>query len=261
MSIRLRPFFSFYGGKHRHVARYPAPLYGQVVECFAGSDGYATRYHSVAVTLADTDPRVCGVWRYLIGASRREILALPLIGPGETLDVLIGAPEEARWLVGFWLAKAETAPRRTPSPWMRSGKWPGCFWGESIRERIASQVEHIRHWRIVEGSYEHLATPTATWFVDPPYEVKGVHYRRGSGLIDFKHLGKWCRDLPGQVIVCENEGARWLPFRPFVDMKTLNRGDGSRSYSREVIWTQGCEEAAAHREAAHQYDLLEAAHG
>jgi hypothetical protein len=240
-ALRLRPFFSFYGGKHRHVGSYPAPLHGRVVECFAGSAGYATRYPSADMTLVDLDPVICGVWRYLIRTPEREIRALPLIAADESLDALGGVPQEARWLVGFWLGKALAAPRLTPSPWMRSGKWPRCFWGESIRERIAQQVEHIRHWRVVEASYADIPRPLATWFVDPPYIDKGVHYRRSSKGVDFAHLGAWCRSLPGQVMVCEQHGADWLPFRPHRAMKTLNRKDGSVCYSREVIWTQGCE--------------------
>jgi hypothetical protein len=39
------------------------------------------------------------------------------------------------------------------------------------------------------------------------------------------------------VIVCENEGADWLPFRPHGRHKTLNRKDGQQGYSREAIWT------------------------
>jgi hypothetical protein len=110
-------------------------------------------------------------------------------------------PQEARWLVGFWMGKALAAPRRTCAPWMKSGKWPGCFWGESIRARLVNQVQHIRHWRVVESSYADVDTSqSATWFVDPPYQVKGVHYRGGRP--DYAHLAAWCAGLSGQVIVC-----------------------------------------------------------
>lgn len=239
--MRLKPFFSYYGGKHRHVARYPVPRHRTVVECFAGSAGYATRWHTADVVLADTDERVCGIWDYLIRVRASEVMALPLIAADESLDALGCVPQEARWLVGFWLGKALATPRLTPSPWMRSGKWPSCFWGESIRSRVARQVEHIRHWKIARGSYADLPRPEATWFVDPPYVGKGIYYRKGAGGIDYAHLGMWCRMLPGQVIVCENEGANWLPFEPFMQMKTLNRKDGSRSYSKEVVWHGGDE--------------------
>jgi hypothetical protein len=239
--VRLRPFFSYYGGKHRHVTAYPPPRYGRIVECFAGSAGYATRHHSAEVTLVDTDPRVCGVWRYLTRASAAEVLRIPLVPNEGSLDDLGAVPQEVRWLVGFWLGKALASPRRTPAPWMKSGRWPTTFWGEQVRERLAWQVEHIRHWRVIEASYRDIAAPVATWFIDPPYIGKGHHYRKGSRSLDYADLGAWCQRLPGQVIVCENAGAEWLPFSPLMSMKTLNRKDGQMGYSREVVYLQSGE--------------------
>jgi site-specific DNA-adenine methylase len=55
--VNLRPFFSYYGGKHRSVATYPAPLYPDVIEVFAGSAGYATRYADRRVVLVDNNPQ------------------------------------------------------------------------------------------------------------------------------------------------------------------------------------------------------------
>ena len=39
----------------------------------------------------------------------------------------------------------------------------------------------------------------------------------------------------GQVIVCENEGADWLPFSPLADVKATR----PNSRSIEVVWTGG----------------------
>lgn len=241
--VRLRPFFSYYGGKHRHVRRYPAPIYPKLYDICAGSAGYPTYWHDREVILVDTDPVVCGVWAFLFAATPAEILRIPLIGPGESVDDLGDVPQEARWLVGFWLGKALARPRRTPSPWMRSGKWPACFWGETVRAMIAHQLQYIRHWRVVQGTYADVPSDVATYFVDPPYADKGKHYAHNSGGIDFAHLADWCRERPGQVIVCENDGADWLPFSPLGSFKTLNRRDGSRSYSREVVYLSGGEPA------------------
>ncbi len=116
---------------------------------------------------------------------------------------------------------------------MRDGIRPGSFWGSRVRETIAGQVDSIRHWRVYNRSYERCPTPrTATWFVDPPYEFAGQHYRFGSDQIDYQDLGRWCRSREGQVIVCENEGAMWLPFRPLVEIKTTR----AKRRSSEVCW-------------------------
>lgn len=230
---RLRPFFSFYGGKWRDAAKnYPPPVHMRIVEPFAGSAGYSLRYPEREVVLVDIDPIIVGVWDYLIKVSASEVRRIPDLGDSESVDE-IRMCQEAKWLVGFWLNRAASSPRKRPSKWMRDRIRPGSFWGERVRETIAMQVDSIRHWRVTEGSYLSC-TPNrkSTWFVDPPYQVAGRHYRYGSGRIDYEHLGLWCRGRQGQVIACENDGARWLPFRPLANVKTTRKGQRSR----ESIW-------------------------
>jgi hypothetical protein len=230
---RLRPFFGFYGGKWRDALKhYPVPDHDTIVEPFAGSAGYSLRYAARRIILCEIDPVLSEVWRYLIRVKAKEILSIPDLKPDDSLDDLkIG--QEAKWLVGFWLNRGIASPRKSPSKWMRDGIRPGSFWGPRVRQTIASQVEFIRHWRVYNCSYIDCPTPrTATWFVDPPYEGAGRHYRFGSERIDFEALANWCQARPGQVIVCENHGARWLPFRELADVKTT-RADRR---SREVIW-------------------------
>ena len=116
---------------------------------------------------------------------------------------------------------------------MRDGIRPGSFWGERVRQTIASQVDLIRHWEVYNASYEDLPfSGEAAWFIDPPYQRQGQHYRFGAAGIDYPALGEWCRTRPGQVIVCENKGADWLPFTPLTDVKTTRRN----SRSAEVVW-------------------------
>lgn len=227
----LRPFFSFYGSKWQAAKRYPAPTHPVVCEPFAGSAGYALRYPDRRVVLCDTDPTIVGVWEYLIHVSVSEILRLPL-GVTDTRELKVC--QEARWLIGMWLNRATTRPNFRPGAWARSGKYPTQFWGENIRERIARQVDSIRHWQIYEASYEIVPNARVTWFVDPPYSTRaGRAYRHHE--VDYAHLAAWSREREGQVIVCEQEGASWLPFAPFGRVKSNNGGHG-RGYSHEVVW-------------------------
>lgn len=107
-------------------------------------------------------------------------------------------------------------------------------WTEAIKERIASQVGFIRHWRVLDGDYTAAPRIAATWFIDPPYVGRpGAHYIYGSREIDYAELGAWCRRRAGQIIVCEAEGADWLPFRDFGESLSI----GARR-SREVLWTK-----------------------
>lgn len=235
MSADLMPFFTYFGGKYRTAPRYPEPRYATIIEPFAGSAGYATRYHQRKVLLFDLDPIVAGTWEYLIGVSPDEIRRLPLWD--ETWDNVdeLDLPQEARWLIGWWLNKGTSSPRKSPTTRMRSGCRPKSHWGPVIRERIATQVDAIRHWEIRCASYEEVPNAEASWFIDPPYQEAGCSYRCGPDDIDFTHLAGWCRERIGQVTVCESEGADWLPFRQWIEAKAMN-GIGRRGRSTEVAW-------------------------
>jgi len=241
--MRLRPFFTYYGGKWRAAPKYPPPMSDTIVEPFAGSAGYSLRWPDRRVVLVERDPYVAGTWRYLLSVSEAEILALPDLEPGQSTDDL-DVPQEARWLIGWYCGRGLASPRKTQSSWITKyiagdygkGSSPCIAWGSPIRQRIASQLHAIRHWRLIEGDYTEAPDVPATWFVDPPYIDKGRHYRLGSSTLDYPALAAWCRTLQGQVMVCENVGADWLPFRPFIDIKVSEAKQGGK-VSREAIWT------------------------
>jgi site-specific DNA-adenine methylase len=233
--MKLRPFFGYYGGKWRDALKhYPNPQHDIIVEPFAGSAGYSLRYPARQVVLCEIDPVLSAVWRYLTRVSAKEILAIPDLASDGCVDDL-DVCQEAKWLVGFWLNRGVATPRRTPSRWMRDGIRPGSFWGPRVRQTIASQVDAIRHWQIFNCSYSECPTSDeATWYIDPPYQAAGKHYRFGSEQIDYSALAEWCRSRRGQVIVCENVGATWLPFRKLADVKTTRAG----KRSVEAIWVK-----------------------
>lgn len=238
MTQPLRPFLSYYGAKWMLAKHYPVPLHSRIVEPFAGAAGYSTRYPDRQVTLIDSNPKVAGVWEYLTRASRREIMRLPLIACGERADDL-PVTQEARWLIGWWVNKGAAMPHQTLSAWARQPEYASQFWGPVIRQRIADQVDRIRHWRVTCGDYRDDVHPDAgtTWFVDPPYQGapgrKYPHHR-----VDYGELALWCKARQGQLIVCEQAGADWLPFTPLVDTySTLGRRDKTRATPREVLWT------------------------
>lgn len=233
----LRPFFGFYGGKWRDaIKHYPAPEGKTIIEPFAGSAGYALRHYDREIVLCEIDPILAGVWTYLTKVRPKEILALPDIEPGRTVDDLHVA-QEAKWLIGFWLNRGVATPRKSPSKWMRDGIRPGSFWGERVRQTIARQVTKVRHWQVHNCTYLEAPSPkSATWFIDPPYQRAGQHYGYSSDGIDYGSLAAWCKQRKGQVIVCENDGADWLPFETLAHVKTTR----ASFRSKEVIWTQTC---------------------
>jgi hypothetical protein len=236
--------FQYFGTKAGMAKLYPAPIYDTIIEPFAGAAGYSCRYYKHRVILYEKDPVVYSVLDYLIHASAEEILALPLLplrGCVDDLDV----PPAARALIGFAVKHASRPGKRFTSIGrghiQRSPREASEYWGKAYRQSIATVVEKIKHWTVFNYSWEDIPVRRidrtwgpCTWFIDPPYQEAGKAYKYGAKDIDFARLAKWCRSLPGQVIVCENEGADWLPFQ------VLRRIHGLRKKSVEVIWTKGC---------------------
>jgi len=224
----LAPFWRYYGGKNRAAPLYPQPEHDTIIEPFAGAAGYSCRYPDRRVILVDRSPVIAGIWRYLLAVEPAEILAIPDIPDGGTVDDL-PICQEARWLVGFWCNNAATTPRKRPSKWVREVAWATAGWGAAVRERIAAQVPRIRHWQIIEGDYHDAPDVEATWHIDPPYcNRAGSYYPHQPD--SFDALGAWCRERRGLVMTCEQAGADWLPFQPLGRIKV---GTGS---SAEVVW-------------------------
>ena len=231
----MRPFWRYYGGKWRAAPQYPPPLDGRpIVEPFAGAAGYATRYGAGRdVILVDRSPVIVAIWSWLIRATPADVLSIPDIPDGGTVDD-VDAPQAVRWLMGFWVNGGTASPRKRPSTWAKLGQdvhnWSG--WGRRDRQRIAKQVPAIKNWSAVLGSYDDCPDIRATWFVDPPYQTPaGRHYP-----CDFRRhaaLGEWCDTRRGMVIACDQQGADWRPWNWSSSLK------GTRGASQEVAWIHG----------------------
>jgi hypothetical protein len=210
--------FPYYGSKWNIARHYPAPSDGLVIEPFAGAAGYSSFYGARRVLLIDKDPIIAGLWRYLIGAKAAEIMALPEMPEvGDSVDNY-PIPQEAKWLIGFWLNRGSATPKKSRTAYSARTDRGQLNWGLKAKERIASQLPLIAEWQAVDGSYESAPDVEATWFVDPPYGDKGRFYR--VGFSDFKPLGDWCLRRRGPLIACEGDGADWLPFRPLGSFKS-----------------------------------------
>ena len=221
-------FFPYFGGKFMRALKYPVPQHDHIVEPFAGAAGYATRYFTKRVTLVDASPYICGVWRFLIQSKPSDILALPLMEPGDDVHDL-PICQEAKWLLGFWINQGSSVPKRTMGGRASNRKFG--TWGELPRMRLAKQVGHIKHWQIIEADYSYAPDVDATWFIDPPYEVQGKQYP--AQVSDFGTLAEWTRKRRGQVMVCESKGASWLPFEPITTVV-----GASHRITTEVLYQQ-----------------------
>jgi hypothetical protein len=209
----VKPFFTFYGGKHRLAPLLGKPKYDHVIEPFAGSAGYSTYWESSNVTLVELDPVLISVWQYLQGASAHDIERLPS-RVMHVDDLPSWVSQQEKWLIGYCLDHNLSRPGKSLCNWGRnSPKWRN-YWSEDIQRRIINQLDRIRNWTIIQGSYEDAPDIEGHWHVDPPYNnAAGQSYRFNH--IHYGALSEWCRSRKGFVQVCEAAGATWLPFNTF----------------------------------------------
>ena len=117
---RLRPMFSYYGSKWRLSPKYPFADNEYLIEPFAGSACYSLLYWWKKVELYDLDENIYMIWDYLIHATEKEILQLPLLEPGETIPKSL--PIESQTFMGFFVGKAQTRPGKTMSTYNKHDK-------------------------------------------------------------------------------------------------------------------------------------------
>ena len=215
--------FSYYGSKSKIVHHYPKPKCNKIIEPFAGSARYSLKYWQNDVLLVDKYHIIVRTWKWLQQCSKNDIMKLPILKLGETLDNFDLSYDEKIFL-GFIVQQGTTGLRKTVSSYAVDGI-------VTQLKNVATQLHKIKHWEILEASYEDLKNETATWFIDPPYQFGGHEYKCSNKLIDFEKLAEWSKNRQGQVIVCENTKANWLPFKPMVDMQ------GAMFKTTEAIWS------------------------
>ena len=165
----------------------------------------------------DKDPSIAETfWRYLRGERGRDPVSARL-SAGQTVDDIRGS---LRMRERFDRVVAESAQRRQPKPGCevadrvsggRQGSLRVCGCASALLTRSEAYPSLASHRRRLHRS---ALTACATWFVDPPYrggKRRTIPLRLWRHRL--RHLAQWCRrSRQGQVAVCENKGACWLPF-------------------------------------------------
>jgi site-specific DNA-adenine methylase len=221
--------FSYFGTKGKLVKHYPEPQYGSIIEPFAGAAAYSVRYFDRDIWINDLDPTIYRIWLWIRSATRTDIRGLPELEKGDKLSDIKSLSADERALLGFAISQGVARPKNTVTEW--AAKKNNV---KLLKQKLARIAGRISHWTITNLGYPELDNERATWFVDPPYQHLGSHYKFSNKDMSFKHLGKWCLRRKGQLIVCEAEGADWLPFKLMKDIaeSRIRRKD---SY-REVIF-------------------------
>lgn len=221
--------WGYYGAKTNIIDLYPAPKHDKVIEPFCGSARYALRYFDKDVVLVDKYPVVIGIWKWLQKCSVGDIKGLPhFVKAGQSLDDFTFDDPAAKDLMGFLIGFGMERPRKTASA-KRMIMRPNHV--NYSLNRIEKELWKIKNWSIQLGSYSDIKNQTATWFIDPPYQFGGACYPMSSKKINFQELALWSKERQGEIIVCENHKATWLPFIPLGEHKTRT------GMQKEVIYT------------------------
>lgn len=211
--------FYYFGRKGRLARFYPPPRHPLVIEPFAGSAAYTLHWRPADALLIDKDEEVVALWHRLCGMTKAEIRAVDPPRAGDITDDF------------WWIAAMASSGSIAGTKWKVSHFAERQFHDGRVIEVAASNVDTARAYTYQHGTYRDAPDVEAAWFVDPPYQnVKG--YRFGNAGIDYADLADFCRTRRGQVIVCEQQGADWLPFRPFVPLKS-----SQNTTTQEVWWT------------------------
>lgn len=219
--------FYFYGRKFKIGNKYPRPKYNTIIEPFAGSAAYSMLYSDNNIILNDLDDKIYKTWKYLISVSTKEIMSLPILQKGQSLNdpEFNHLRDEQKYLIGFYLNPGSSSPKKSPGNY--------CAWNEKNKKILIDNIEKVRHWNINNKDYKDIDNVEATWFIDPPYQKQGKWYKHGNKDINYKELGEWCLSRKGQVIVCENIDADWLPFEELIKLRGQKNTNIEAIFSKE----------------------------
>lgn len=228
--------FSYYGSKSKLAHLYPRPRHSVIIEPFAGSARYSLLHWEHDVRLYDASKQIVAIWQYLIDASEGDIRSLPDVPSKVNIDEFTQLAPVEKDLIGFHLCRGKARPRKVghgQNSWTRD------------RDRIASHLYKVKHWKVELQDYLSISNARATWFIDPPYErcnttQNGDRYPHSE--LNYQRLARWIAGRRGQVIACEGSGASYLPFA-FLRRVNTNSNNRTAKLNNEFVYLQrdGCQ--------------------
>ncbi len=234
------PLFKWFGSKWQAARHYPPPQNDVVLEPFAGSAGYGLRHYAKNVVVAESDPNIFALWKWLVEiATEADVRAIPINIPEGTDIRSLGLSSGQALLLKSWQRTNNVGNCWTISPW---GNKPGQ-WTANTRARVASEFHAIKHWKVAADGLKLLRVGTnvsgVTWFIDPPYQY---NYKYSGWDFSYSDLARLILGLAGEAIVCEavnpksGDKPEWLPFVDFRSTVTSRRKVDQSHHSRELIY-------------------------
>lgn len=225
--------FYYYGAKNTLARYYQSPMYDTIIEPFAGSAAYSC-YHlmkdgDLKCILYDKDDDVAHTWDFLLNCSENDIINYKTPNIGE-------------YAYEFLIKTCTVSNATSKCIKMKyTERLDRVF---QIQKRRLLKFRNIRHRiKFIHDDYNSCDNLHATWFIDPPYQIINKEsssiFQNGNGYsktcnsdnINFVALAEFCLERNGQTIVCEKEGADWLPFQ---FLKT-NKTSLNKIYN-EMVW-------------------------
>ena len=223
---------------------YPPPTHDLIIEPFAGSAAYAWYWASRAnhsVWINELDPRTHSIWDFLINDSEalekvRRYVPEKVVAGMKCADIV---PPEEHGLLELCRCEANQGTQGGKGVHDQiTGMGAKCW---KIRRKMEEVIPVVSKWMLTQWDYQQVTNEDAygqtkaTWFIDPPYaNPAGKRYRQSG--IDYATLAAYCQSRKGQVIVCENLGADWLPFEPFDHKRVSIRSRYQKADAQEVIY-------------------------
>lgn len=239
----MKQFFKHFGSKARLAHRLPPPRFNTLIEPFAGSAAYTVLHAKPTdtVLLYDTNERVCMIWDFLIHATEKTILSLPVREIHEGKDIReLGLSHEEFLFLQRWITLSGSHQYSMP-PCLRGDGSASDKWGTKVRARIARQVNMIRHWKIEQSPYTTAPDIEAHWHIDPPYQSNKIGFSEYKcEPPDYESLAQWCLSRRGDVTVHEQYGAEWLPFETLNSHSCTSaqqKNGKEKIAAHEVYWT------------------------
>lgn len=213
--------FYYYGAKNLLSRHYPSPKYNIIVEPFSGSAAYSC-YHlfnnsNLSAIICDKDENVAEAWNFLLKCSENDIINYP-------------TPKIGEYAYDFLIKTCAVSNASSKCNKMKYTKRLDRVF-QIQKRRIVKFLPIRDRIKFIHGDFQSLENIEATWFIDPPYQIiskNGSVFQNGDGYskkcnssnIDYNKLSNFCLERNGQLIVCEKEGANWLPFTKFKQNKT-----------------------------------------
>ena len=208
-----RTAFSYYGGKGMLASRYPAPQHKTIIEPFAGGAAYSLKYYKHDVFLNDLNPKTYQIWQFILSSNALKYIKKIPIKPTKGINVNdiadeIDAPVGLRYILQ---SACNVGVMGTEKNCKSITKIGAVKWKHNTINKLLYWWPKLRHWQITNKDYSKINNEIATWFIDPPYSNDaGKLYETND--INYNNLANWCLNRNGFIIVCENYGAKWLPF-------------------------------------------------